>query len=147
MTSPSDRRQAARVRVRVPATVEVLGDTPARGVLDTGYDGLVGAGDMAGTRFDATIWDISTNGARLGASKLPPLMSRLSIRFSLPGYDMALAVCVVMWRRSEPASPPQDGEPPGSPGFGVRFEALDLGARRRIAELVAETASREPADK
>jgi hypothetical protein len=144
MNRPSDRRSAARVRVCIPATVDVLGDASAPGGFDTGYERLVVPADMAGARFDATILDISINGARLGGSKLPPLLSRLSLTFSLPGYERALAVCMVMWRRTaaEP-HPPASDDSPGAPGFGVLFEAVDIGVRKCIADLVS--ASRESA--
>jgi hypothetical protein len=140
MTRPSDRRRAARVRVCIPATVEVLGDPHAQGGFDAGYERLVVPADMAGARFDATIWDLSINGARLSASKLPALLSRLSLNFSLPGYERALVVSIVMWRRTtpEPGSPAAE-DAPGAPGFGVLFEAVDLGVRKCIADLVARS--------
>ncbi len=141
MNRPSDRRRAARVRVCVPASIEVLGEMPARGGFDTGYERLVVPADMAGSRFDATILDLSTNGARLSAANLPPLLSRLSVQFSLAGYGAALAVCIVMWRRSKPEGPPTNPDDgPGSPEFGVLFEAVDIGVRKCIGDLVG----REP---
>jgi hypothetical protein len=140
MNRPSDRRRAARVRVSVPATVEVLGDPHKHGGFDAGYERLIVPAEMAGARFDATILDLSINGARLGASKVPPVLSRLSLTFSLPGYDRALAVCIVMWRRtaSEPQSPGSDAGP-GAPEFGVLFEAVDIGLRKCIADLVSRS--------
>jgi hypothetical protein len=140
MNRPSDRRRAARVRVRIPATVEVLGDPHAQGGYGTGYERLVAPADMAGARFDATIWDLSTNGARLSASELPPLLARLSLTFSLPGYERALAVCIVMWRKTTPeAGSPAAEDAPGAPGFGVQFEAVDIGVRKCIADLVSRS--------
>jgi hypothetical protein len=136
MDRPSDRRRAVRIRVGIPATVEVLGDPHRQGGFDAGYERLVVPADMAGARFDATILDLSINGARLGTSNLPALLSRLSLTFSLPGYGRALAVCMVMWRRTaaEPQSPGSDA---GEPGFGVLFEAVDIGVRKGIADLVS----------
>jgi hypothetical protein len=140
MNRPSDRRRAARVLVCMPATVEVLGDPPARGGFDAGYERLVVPADMAGARFEATIRDLSIDGARLSATQLPPLLSRLSLSFSLPGYERALAVCMVMWRRTtpEPSSPAAE-EAPEAPGFGVLFEAVDIGVRKCIADLVSRS--------
>jgi hypothetical protein len=143
MKGSSDRRRAARVRVCIPATVEVLGDMPAHGGFDTGYERLVVPTGLAGARFEAIIRDLSTSGARLSASELPSLLSRLSVVFSLPGYEKALAVCIVMWRRAKPATPSAHGdEPPDFEGFGVQFEAVDIGVRKCIADMV----SRGPAD-
>jgi hypothetical protein len=58
--------------------------------------------------------------------------------FSLPGYERALAVCVVMWRREKGAiSPTSAGALPESATFGVSFEAVDLGVRKCIADMVS----------
>jgi PilZ domain len=138
MNDATERRRAPRVRVHVPATVEVLGGLPAHGGLDTGYERLVVPAAMAGARFAAIIEDLSTTGARLGASELPPLLSRLSVVFSLPGHERALAACVVMWRREKGAtSSAPAGALPESASFGVSFEALDLGVRKCIADMVS----------
>jgi hypothetical protein len=125
----TDRRRATRIQVSIPAKVEVLSDLPAHGGLDTGYERLVVPADLAGARFEATIWDLSTDGARMSAGTLPLLLSRLSVRFSLPEHGEVLAVCVVMWCRAQP-------EPPANSGFGVLFEAVDLGVRKCIADMV-----------
>jgi hypothetical protein len=122
--------------------VEVLGDVPARGGFDPGYERLVVPSGAAGARFEATILDLSTTGARLSAGEPPPLLSRLSMTFSLPDYERALAVCVVMWRRDPSAAPPlHSDDPPGSAGFGVSFEAVDLGVRKCIADMVSRGAA------
>ncbi len=142
MNRPSDRRRAARVRVSIPASVEVLGDPHKQGGFDTGYERLVVPADMAGARFEATILDLSINGARLSASKMPALLSRLSLSFSLPGYGRALAVCMVMWRRTAEAQAPGT-ESAGEPGFGVLFEAVDIGVRKCIADLVSQSPETE----
>jgi hypothetical protein len=140
MNRTSDRRRAARVRVSIPATVEVLGDPHKHGGFDTGYERLVVPADMAGARFDATILDLSINGARLGASKFPALLSRLSLAFSLPGYGGALAVCMVMWRRTTPEAQSAGSDAgQGELGFGVLFEAVDIGVRKCIADLVSRS--------
>jgi hypothetical protein len=120
--------------------VEVLGDPHAHGGFDTGYERLVVSADMAGARFDATIWDLSIDGARLSAGKLPPLLSRLSLTFSLPGYERSLAVCMVVWRRTTPdPGSPAAADAPGAPGFGVLLEAVDIGVRKCIADLVSRS--------
>jgi hypothetical protein len=140
MNHPSDRRRAARVRVSIPATVEVLGDPHRQDGLDTGHERLVVPADKAGARFDATILDLSINGARLGASHFPPLLSRLSLTFSLPGYERALVVCMVMWRRTAAEPQPVGSDAgQGEPGFGVLFEAVDFGVRKGIADLVSDS--------
>jgi hypothetical protein len=140
MNRTSDRRRAARVRVSIPATVEVLGDPHKQGGFDTGYERLVVPADMAGARFDATILDLSINGARLGASTFPALLSRLSLAFTLPGYGRALAVSIVMWRRTTPeAQSPGSDAGQGEPGLGVLFEAVDIGVRKCIADLVSSS--------
>jgi hypothetical protein len=92
----------------MPASVEVLGDLPAQGGLDTGYERLVVPADVAEARV-----------------------------FSLPGHERALAVCVVMGRRAQPADPPPHADEQSSPIFGVSFEAVDLGVRKCIAEMVS----------
>jgi hypothetical protein len=132
-----DRRRATRIQVCIPATIEVLAGLPAHGGLDTGYERLVVPPELAGSRFEGTILDLSSDGARLSASNLPPLLSRLSVHFTLPDYGDTLAVCVVMWRRAPSAAPaPSPDEPQGASGFGVLFEVVDLGVRKCIADMV-----------
>ena len=114
--------------------MQVLSEPPPQGAIDSGYARIAlarGAAEpFAAPRelFEATIRDLSVNGARLVAAAVPPWLSRLSLSFELPAYGSALAVAIVMWRTT---TRDEDG-----PGFGVLFEAVDLDVRNLIADMI-----------
>jgi hypothetical protein len=133
-----DRRRAARIAVDIPATVELLGRQGFGAPMDPGYESFPVPNPTASQRFEGVVRDLSVDGAQLAAAVAPPLLSRLSLSFVLPGYGVALAMCVVRWRREAGASAPgAAGEGQSSMATcGVLFEAVDLAVRRTIADLV-----------
>jgi two-component system, chemotaxis family, chemotaxis protein CheY len=82
---------------------------------------------MAGDRLDGVLTDLSFNGAFIKCSPPPPLLARLSLRFELVGYGATSAIGLVI-RRTTGATP----------GVGILFEALPVGARQELVKLVRE---------
>jgi hypothetical protein len=136
-----DRRRAARIQVCIPTTVEVLGDLSGKPAAAPGYERVAIPDELRGARFEAIIWDLSINGARLGATTVPPLLSRLLFTFALAEYGATVAVGIVMWRRTSPARETERVEEGGAlqPGFGVLFEAIDPHARLAISQWIQRT--------
>ncbi len=133
-----DRRRAARIVVDIPATVELLGRQSPGAPMDAGYESFAVRSPTVSQRFEGVLRDLSVDGAQLAAPVAPPLLARLSLSFVLPGYGIALAMCVVRWRKEAGASP---GVALGEAALpmatcGVLFEAVDLAVRRTIADLV-----------
>jgi hypothetical protein len=92
----------------------------------------------AGKRFQATLRDLSVNGAFLEAEPLP-LLSRVAMVIEIPGFKHVEAVGWVLWRRTAACTIKR---PNGAPvtlgaGFGVVFEWISLEARLEIARRVA----------
>ena len=129
----SDRRSATRITVHLPATVEVLWEPPMGRSFDPGYEWASVPRDAEREPFEATIRNLSLGGAEVVANAVPLLLSRLALRFALPGYGLALAVVKVMWRRTAGVTE-QDGRIVPA-GFGVRFETVDFEVRSFIADL------------
>jgi len=138
MRQGMDRRRAARIAVDIPATVEILGRQSPGAPMDPGYESFPVPNPPASQRIEGVLRDLSVDGAQLAAAIAPPLLSRLSLSFVLPGYGVALAMCVVRWRRDAEAIPLGERREDQSPmaTCGVLFEAVDLAVRRRIGELV-----------
>jgi hypothetical protein len=92
----------------------------------------------AGRRFQATLRDLSVNGAFLEADPLP-LLSRVGLVIEMPSFKPIEAVGWVLWRRTAACTIKR---PNGAPitlgaGFGVVFEWISLEARLEIARRVA----------
>jgi hypothetical protein len=128
MTSP-DRRLAPRIAVQIAATAHLFGGPAAR------FDPEYQTDAVRERTFDATIVDLSVTGAGLLSSLAPALMSRLSLRFDLPGCAGVIAACVVIWRRPPMGARASDDQA----AFGVRFEALDLSARQAIHAIASKS--------
>jgi hypothetical protein len=79
MSSARERRREVRIAVQLPATVQVLAEPPSRRQFDPSYERIAIPTELAGDRFEATICDLSVNGAMLAAKTVPPLLSRLSV--------------------------------------------------------------------
>ncbi|MGA2447236.1 MAG: PilZ domain-containing protein [Polyangiaceae bacterium] len=133
-----DRRRAVRIAVDIPATVEILGRQNVGASMDPGYEAFPVPNPTVSRRVEGVLRDLSVDGAQLAVPVAPPLLSRLSLSFVLPGYGVALAMCVVRWRRDAQAAAPDAGleGPPAMATCGVLFEAVDLAVRRTIATLV-----------
>jgi len=91
-----------------------------------------------GRRFQATLRDLSVNGAFLEAEPLP-LLSRVAMVIEVPAFKLVEAVGWVLWRRHAPCTIKR---PNGAPitlgaGFGVVFEWISLESRLEIARRVA----------
>lgn len=132
----NDRRAARRIPVKLVANVRCQQRTA--GVEGAQESVPAPAGSPAD--FEATMVDLSLNGARLHATQhVPPLLARLEIRFVLPDYGIVDAIGIVMWRRTTHfiVPPKRLGKVmTTSPGFGVLFESIPLGARITIDEMV-----------
>lgn len=92
MTITHEGRRAVRVAVQIPARIEVMRVLRRDTVLDPDYECVEIPNDMAGEQFDATLGDLSVNGAMLVWSNAPPILSRLAVSFDLPGYGNAIAI-------------------------------------------------------
>jgi hypothetical protein len=89
-------------------------------------------------RFQATVRDLSVNGAFVEAEPLP-LLSRVVMAIDIPGFKVVEAVGWVLWRRTAACT---IRRPNGAPitlgaGFGVIFEWISLEARLEIARRVS----------
>jgi hypothetical protein len=137
----SEQRRALRLLVDVPVVVESIGQ-PALALhpnLDRIYQRVSAASERQGEQVIGAIRDLSTNGAFIHAEPLP-LLSRVTMRFSLDEVGPVDAIGWILWRRSEDCEIPRDG---GSPallrrGFGVLFEAIPLEARFAIHKMVTQ---------
>lgn len=91
-----------------------------------------------GKRFQATLRDLSVNGAFLEGEPLP-LLSRVALVIEIPSFKHVEAVGWVLWRRTGACT---IRRPNGAPvtlgaGFGVVFEWISLESRLEIARRVA----------
>lgn len=135
-TAPkTERRAAPRVDVQLRAHARYV-----RREATSDTHESVPAPTAAPDEFDATIADLSINGAKLLAlDHVPPLLARLELEFTLPDYGTVEAIGIVMWRRTTHFIVPPQG--PGaakttSPSFGVLFESIQLGPRLAIHDMV-----------
>ena len=142
--SPADQRRSPRLFVNLPVTYEVL---PAREVempkdLAEVYERVQASAELAGTRIEGVIRDLSINGAFINGATVP-LLSRVLLSFPLPGMPEVEAVGWVLWRRKQECVIqrvlPGDQAPSRlilPEGFGVLFEAITSNARRHIDRLI-----------
>jgi hypothetical protein len=129
------RRYAKRVEVKVPVELEVLEVPPEP------LAGLAPANqpEMAGLRFRGELRNLSSEGAFVGAEVLPPITSRVSLRFTLDQIGAVSVTGVLMWRRAAPTQvigsvlPPE----PTEPGFGLRFEELSSELQQALTRIVS----------
>ena len=134
------RRRDARIEVAWSAacekTVEI--EQKLAPELAQVYERVKADPTEAGRRFQATLRDLSVNGAFLEADPLP-LLSRVALVIDIPSFKPVEAVGWVLWRRTGPCTIKR---PNGAPitlgaGFGVVFEWISLEARLEIARRVA----------
>lgn len=134
------RRRDARIEVAWNAacekTVEI--EQKLAPELAQVYERVKADPTAAGQRFQATLRDLSVNGAFLEADPLP-LLSRVALVIDMPSFKPVEAVGWVLWRRTGPCTIKR---PNGAPitlgaGFGVVFEWISLEARLEIARRVA----------
>ena len=132
MGQGKDARNARRIEVCLPVTFIVL-----RGRADRrpGIEHIQPSTADAGTTRHAQLLDISINGAFI-ACRPPPLLSRLMMQFTLPGYGPVTGVGWSVWRRT--ADDLSNTRPSQTAGVGVLFEHLPLTARFAIQELAAQ---------
>jgi len=102
------------------------------------YQRVTADPDGVGERFNATLRDLSVNGAFLEGRPLP-LLSRVAMVIDVPEWKRVEAVGWVLWRRSDSCSVTRgEGEPVAlQAGFGVIFEWIALETRLEIAKRVA----------
>jgi hypothetical protein len=140
-------KNAGRVRRR-DARIEVAWNTACEKVveieqklppqLEKVYERVRADPGGVGKRFQATLRDLSVNGAFIEADPLP-LLSRVALVIEVPRWKNVEAVGWVLWRRTGPCT---IDRPNGAPitlgaGFGVIFEWISLEARLEIARRVA----------
>ncbi len=141
MTQPApQRRRDARIEVAwnvaCEKVVEIEQHLPAD--LAAVYERVHADTTDVGRRFDATLRDLSVNGAFIEADPLP-LMSRVVLNIEVPGFKHIEAVGWVLWRRTGPCLIKRaDGSQLSlGAGFGLVFEWISLEARLEIARRVA----------
>jgi hypothetical protein len=134
------KRRDARIHVAwntaCEKTIEIEQRLPPE--LEKVYERIKADPTDAGKRFQATLRDLSVNGAFLESEPLP-LLSRVALVIDIPNYTPVEAVGWVLWRRKEPCT---IRRPNGAPvtlgaGFGLVFEWISLDARLEIARRVA----------
>jgi hypothetical protein len=133
-------RRDARIQVTWNAACEkvVEIDQKLPPQLDKVYQRVRADPSNVGKRFQATLRDLSANGAFIEAEPLP-LLSRVAMVIEIPRFKNVEAVGWVLWRRSAPCT---IDLPNGAPvtlgaGFGIMFEWISLEARLEIARRVA----------
>jgi hypothetical protein len=101
----------------------------------------------AGENHQGMVRDLSANGAFVTGPTVP-LLSRILLKFPLPGMANIEAIGWVLWRRRddctiERKAPGQSESEPVTlrAGFGVLFEALPSQARRHIHRLARMNAA------
>ena len=136
-----ERRAATRAGIQLPVEVEVIGQ-PLGLDEDLVGDPIERAAfpvHMRGEKLQGTIRDISVNGARIASDRFPHILSRVALRFELPGHGPVHGVALVMWRRTVRHETIVDGQRISrEAGFGLVFESLALKARIAIATLAGE---------
>jgi hypothetical protein len=133
-------RRDARIEVAWNTTCEKTTEIEQRlpPELEKVYERIKADPTDAGKRFQATLRDLSVNGAFLEADPLP-LLSRVALVIDIPNWKPVEAVGWVLWRRTAPCT---IRRPNGAPitlgaGFGLVFEWISLEARLEIARRVA----------
>ena len=138
-----ERRRSLRLNVTLPVSYEVL---PAKEVelpaeLADVYERVLPNAELAEEAFQGMVRDLSANGAFVTGPTVP-LLSRLVLRFPLPGMSQVEAIGWVLWRRKEDRTIKTQGGGNGKSaeitlkaGFGVLFEAILPEARRHINRL------------
>ncbi|GAC1351500.1 MAG: hypothetical protein NVS3B20_18740 [Polyangiales bacterium] len=93
-----------------------------------------------GQTFRGTVSNLTPTGAAIAADEVLPLLSRVALTFELDGGVTAIALGLVMWRRTAELAVPRDDAAPLvlKPGYGVLFEALSDRTRQAINELIAK---------
>ena len=134
------KRRDARIEVAWNTTCEKTTEIEQRlpQELEKVYERIKADPTDAGKRFQATLRDLSVNGAFLEADPLP-LLSRVALVIDIPNWKPVEAVGWVLWRRTAPCT---IRRPNGAPitlgaGFGLVFEWISLEARLEIARRVA----------
>lgn len=151
--STREKRGALRLLVDLPVELESIGQSQMdlHPALARVYQRVRADEEGRGRRLAGAVRDLSTNGAFVACEPLP-LLSRVSLRFSLDQLAIE-AIGWVLWRRSEDCSVPQAGRraagPPGGEtvdlprGVGVLFESIPFEARLLVTRHVA-LSSRPP---
>jgi len=134
----SERRRSLRLYVTLPTAYTVL---PGRDMempqeLANVYERVMANSELADQSFQGMIRDLSANGAFVTGQTVP-LLSRLRLKFPLPGMAQVEAIGWVLWHRKDDCTLKRaNGEPVVlKAGFGVLFEAIPAEARRHINKL------------
>jgi uncharacterized protein (TIGR02266 family) len=95
-----------------------------------------------GDETSPTFWtglarNISSGGLFVNTYNLPPIGKTVSVRFKLPGSEIALALqATVMWTRDEKVA-----DDPNHVGFGARFLDLTVEAERALNAYLQQAES------
>ncbi|MFH2005363.1 MAG: PilZ domain-containing protein [bacterium] len=144
MSSASEQRRSPRLFVNLPVTYEVIPSKELEMPKDLAevYERVHPSSELAGTRIEGVIRDLSINGAFINGSTVP-LLSRVMLVFPLPGMPEVEGIGWVLWRRKRECViqrvMPGDKSPSRlilPEGFGVLFESITSGSRRHIDRLI-----------
>lgn len=144
MDQNGDRRRTPRLFVNLPGVYEVLPDKEMEmpKPLKTVYERVKANDELAGSRLEGIVRDLSATGAFISGDSVP-LLSRVLLRFPLPGMSQVEVVGWVLWRRKADCT--IEGQAPGGEGlekltlpagFGLLFEYVNPQARRHIMRLI-----------
>jgi hypothetical protein len=133
-----ESRRAPRLIVNAPAVVESIGQGAMQlhPALAKVFRRVDADRSSIGTKFPATVKDLSTNGAFISGAPLP-LLSRVAIKFDVKGVGLVDSIGWVLWQRMDDCDVPgAQGTTTLPRGFGVLFEAIPMETRTAIANLV-----------
>ena len=137
IASMAQQRNAPRLYLKVPVEFEVL---PAREMnltpeMEKVFESVTPASEGSGLPRRGRIYDISSTGAFIvSAEELPPILSRVFMKFDLPGHARVQAVGWVLWRRTARV---KTEDRVLERGFGVLFEYIPIETRIHIERLIA----------
>ncbi len=134
----ADARRAPRLVINAPCVIESIGQASMslHPNLARVFRRVDADRSSIGTKFPATIRDLSTNGAFICGAPLP-LLARVALKFDVKGVGNVDAIGWVLWQRTDDCELPAKAATTSLPkGFGVLFEAIPMETRAAIAQLV-----------
>ncbi len=134
----SEARRAPRLVVNAPVVIESIGQAPMQlhPNLARVFRRVEADASTVGTRLQAVVRDLSTNGAFIEGGPLP-LLSRVALKFDVKRVGTVEAIGWVLWQRTNDCELPGATAATSLPkGFGVLFEAIPMETRAAIAQLV-----------
>ena len=131
----SNLRKNPRLYFNIPVTYEVLQpqEVSMPSELARVFQRVKPGGREAGITKEGKLRDLSATGAFVSGEP-PELLSRVGLKFGIPGFAKVEAVGWVLWRRIETVVV-NGKELPN--GFGILFEYLPPPARIHIERLIS----------